>query len=86
MTLEANTEYEELLEATIKGLAAALASKQKLLDTAHGDAAFQNGLLNSFWTGNIPDDATLEHLVLAKAGRQRLEEKAKRCALLSPSS
>ena len=39
-------------------------------------------LLESFWTGNVPDKATLDHLVLAKAGRLRLEEKAKVCVLL----
>lgn len=86
MTLKADTEYEEFLESTVRNLKALLANQQELLVAAQGDVAYQRGLLNSFWTGNVPDDATLDHLVIAKAGRQRLEEKAKRCALLSPSS
>jgi hypothetical protein len=72
MAHKADHEYEEMLEAA--------------LGTAQAEVAFQKSLLDSFWTGDVPDDATLDHLVLAKAGRQRLEEKAKRCALLSPSS
>lgn len=40
-------------------------------------------LLQSFWTGDVPQLATLDHMILAKAGRQRLIEKAKTAALLS---
>ena len=40
-------------------------------------------MLNSFWDGDVPDDATLDHMVLAKAGRLRLAEKAKVCKLLA---
>lgn len=68
MTIEANIPYEVLLEETI--------------DRLQGREEFLTGLLDSFWTGNVPDNATLDHMVLAKAGRLRLEEKAKVCALL----
>ena len=69
MTETANIPYEEYLEDCIANLTEEL--------------AFQKSLLESFWTGNVPDDATLDHMVIAKAGRLRLEEKAKVCALLS---
>ena len=39
-------------------------------------------LLESFWTGDVPELATLDHLVLAKAGRIRLDAKSKVCSLL----
>jgi hypothetical protein len=93
MTLKADIEYEESLEAAVRDLTTALAeskakleSVEKIVAWTQSASAHQTSLLDSFWTGNVPDDATLDHLVLAKAGRQRLEEKAKRCALLSPSS
>ena len=69
MTIVADSIYETLLENAI----------EKLQD----DLAFANSLISSFWTGDVPDDATLDHMVIAKAGRLRLEEKAKVCALLS---
>lgn len=65
----ANIEYEVMLEKAIESL--------------QEELAFKDSLLASFWTGDIPDDATLDHMVIAKAGRLRLEEKAKVCALLS---
>ena len=43
---------------------------------------FLKSLTSSFWTGDVPDSATLDHMILAKAGRLRLEEKAKVCSLL----
>ena len=46
-------------------------------------ADFLQSMLDSFWTGDVPDDATLDHVVLAKAGRLRIAEKAKLCKLLS---
>ena len=39
-------------------------------------------MLDAFWTGNCPEQSTLDHLVLAKWGRKRLEEKVKKPALL----
>lgn len=69
MTIISNSAYEILLEDAIS----------KLQD----ELAFANSLVASFWTGDVPDDATLDHMVIAKAGRLRLEEKAKVCALLS---
>lgn len=39
-------------------------------------------LLNSFWTGNVPENASFEHMILASAGKERLAKKAKRAALL----
>lgn len=68
MTETANIPYEEYLEICVANLT--------------NENEFLRSLLDSFWTGDVPNDATLDHLVIAKAGRQRLDEKAKRCALL----
>lgn len=43
---------------------------------------FLHSLLESFWTGDVPENASLDHLVLAKAGRLRLQELRKKPALL----
>lgn len=43
---------------------------------------FLKGMLSSFWTGDVPNSATLSHMILAKAGRFRIAEKAKVCSLL----
>lgn len=64
-----NANYEEFLEGVIAKL--------------QEDLKFERSIVDSFWTGDVPEDATLDHLVIAKAGRLRLEEKAKVCALLS---
>jgi hypothetical protein len=42
--------------------------------------------LEAFFTGDVPDHASLDHLILAKAGRQRLAEKVKVAALLSKTA
>lgn len=39
-------------------------------------------LLDSFWTGDVPENASLSHMILAKAGRHRLAERSKTPALL----
>lgn len=69
MTIAADVLYEMYLEENVARLLA--------------DIAFKQSLLDSFWTGDLPDNATLDHMVLARAGRLRLNEKAKVCALLS---
>jgi len=55
--------------------------KRRVLD-AEGKVAYLESLLTSFWTGSIPDNASLDHMVLAAAGKERLAKKAKRAALL----
>lgn len=55
--------------------------KQRVLD-AESYAQQLESMLNSFWTGDVPSNATLDHMVLAKWGRKRLEEKVKTPALL----
>lgn len=70
--LKRNTKYEDYLEENIV--------------TLQDELSFQTSLLNSFWTGDIPDNASLNHMILAKAGRHRLQEKAKVCALLEQPS
>ena len=69
MTIMADSIYEMMLETAV--------------DKLQDELKFANSLIHSFWTGDVPDDATLDHMVIAKAGRLRLEEKAKVCALLS---
>ena len=51
-------------------------------DSLTSENEFLRSLLSSFWTGDVPDSATLDHLILAKAGRIRLEAKSKVCSLL----
>ena len=51
------------------------------IDFLNSENTHLKSLLSSFWTGNLLDNTTLDHMVLAKAGRMRLEEKAKVCAL-----
>lgn len=67
-----NIPYEEYLEICVANL--------------NNENEFLRSLLDSFWTGNVPENATLDHMVLAKAGRLRLAEKAKVCALLGGNS
>ena len=52
------------------------------LDSLTSENTLLRSLLASFWTGNVPDSATIDHLILAKAGRIRLEAKSKVCSLL----
>ena len=53
VVLKADVDYEETLEHHIDKLTAA--------------NAYLNSLLDSFWTGDLPEDVTLEHMVLVKA-------------------
>lgn len=39
--------------------------------------------LDAFFTGDVPQNASLDHMILAKAGRVRLQERAKQAALLT---
>lgn len=56
--------------------------KQRLLE-AEAKVQELESMLDSFWTGDVPSNATFDHLILAKWGRARLAEKAKTCALLA---
>lgn len=56
--------------------------KQRVLD-AERSAAHLSSLLDSFFTGDVPDTgASLTHMLLAKWGRKRLEELRQQPALL----
>lgn len=57
--------------------------KERVL-VAEEQVRLLQSMLGSFWTGDIPEQATLDHMVLAKWGRKRLEEKSKQPALLAP--
>lgn len=39
--------------------------------------------LSSFFTGDVPQHATFDHIILAKYGRLRLTERTKQAALLT---
>jgi hypothetical protein len=41
------------------------------------------GVIQAFYTGDVPENASIDHLILAKYGRIRLAEKAKTPALLA---
>lgn len=56
--------------------------KQRVLD-AENEVAYLSSLLESFFTGDVPDvGASLTHMLLARWGRKRLEELSKQPALL----
>jgi hypothetical protein len=56
-----------------------MTSKEQL----EAENKFLRSLLQSFWTGDVPENASLDHLVLAKAGRLRLQELSKKPVLLT---
>jgi hypothetical protein len=57
-----------------------LTMKQRALE-AEAQVKFLASLLDSFWTGDVPDNATPDHMILAKYGRRRLQEIKKQPAI-----
>lgn len=55
--------------------------KQRVLD-AEAERDYYRSLVESFFTGDVPDGASPEHLILAKWGRARHEAKRTTAALL----
>jgi len=55
--------------------------KQRVVD-AEQMAEHYRSLLETFFTGDIPDNATFDHLILAKWGRKRLEDQKSQPSLL----
>jgi hypothetical protein len=55
--------------------------KTRVLE-AEARVAYLEACLECFWTGDIPDKASFEQMILASWGRKRLEEKRKTAALL----
>ena len=53
----------------------------KILDQ-HDEITFLRSLLDSFWSGDVPEGATMDHMKLAKYGRIRLKDIGKTPALL----
>jgi len=50
--------------------------------TAEAALEHATSLLNSFFSGEVPEGANLNHFILAQWGRKRLEEKEKQVAVL----
>lgn len=46
-------------------------------------AEYYYNCCNCFWTGNIPEGATMEQVIMASAGRKRLDVLHKEPALLN---
>jgi len=63
-----------------------IASIKKRMVDAEARVAYLESLLDSFFTGDVPDNTTLEHMILAKYGRKRLEELKAQPAILRPSN
>lgn len=59
--------------------------KQRLRD-AEAQNEFMRSLLDTFFTGDVPAQPSLQHLVLARWGRKRLEELKTQPALLHTST
>lgn len=53
---------------------------------AEAERDFLQSLIDSFFTGDVPESASLEHLILAKWGRKRIEEQRSQPALLRSGS
>lgn len=52
------------------------------LEAALDERDYFKSLVESFFTGNVPRRATLNHVIMAKWGRVRLEDKRRKPALL----
>lgn len=57
--------------------------KERVL-RAESEVLRLQSMLEAFFTGDVPDGASVDHLILAKWGRKRLEEKKQQPALLQP--
>jgi hypothetical protein len=55
--------------------------KQRVLQ-AESERDFYKSLVDAFFTGDVPENADLNHMILAKWGRKRLEQLKKQPALL----
>ena len=55
--------------------------KQRVMDAEEG-AAYLGSLVEAFMTGELPNNASLQHHVMAQWGRKRLESMRKTPALL----
>ncbi len=55
--------------------------KQRVMD-AEAERDYHKSLVESFFSGDVPERASLSHFLMAKWGRKRLEELSKQPALL----
>ena len=55
------------------------ALKERVLE-AEARANFAQSLVDAFFTGQAPEGANFDHIIMAQWGRKRLEEKAKQKA------
>lgn len=60
-----------------------LSQSDKRLQELEAENRLLKSMLDTFFTGNVPQGATLKHFVLAKYGRMRLDEQRKTPALLT---
>lgn len=58
--------------------------KERVLD-AEARADYAESLVNAFFSGEPPDGANFQHIILAQWGRKRLAEKEKQVAALLKS-
>ena len=64
-------------------LASLLEDTQAQLQEALERADYYESVYHTFFSGDVPQNASLAHMIIAKYGRQRLEELKKKPALLS---
>lgn len=53
-----------------------------LLKEAEAERDYYKSLVGAFFTGEVPEQAALQHFIIAKWGRKRLEEQKNLPALL----
>lgn len=63
-----------------------IVSLKQRLRAAEARCEHMASLLDTFFTGDVPDNASLEHFQLARWGRKRLEELKSQPALLHTST
>ena len=64
-------------------LAGLLEDTQAQLQEALERANYYESVCETFFSGDVPQNASLTHIIVAKYGRKRLEELKKKPALLS---
>lgn len=60
-----------------------LKQQDAALKAANERIALLESKLESFFTGDVPQHATFDHVILAQYGRKRLAERTRQAALLT---
>ena len=73
----------EAAKAEVKVLSSKVRQLEEKVRTLERYNKLLQSKLDSFFTGDVPNNATFEHMILAKYGRVRLQERSRTAALLA---